>query len=150
MPPPSTQHTYDPFSAYDLDGFVEKTLSHFHTPGMAIAVIHKDETFSKGYGHATLSPQTPVTPHTLFYTASTTKSFTAAAAAKLVESDEPAYSHISWHTKLSDLIPEDFVLQDKYTQDHITLEDALSHRTGMPRHDNTWFNNDASLRDQAR
>jgi CubicO group peptidase (beta-lactamase class C family) len=32
------------------------------------------------------------------------------------------------------LIPEDFVLQSAYATTHITLEDCLSHRTGMPSH----------------
>lgn len=30
---------------------------------------------------------------------------------------------------------EDFVLADEYATAHVTIEDALSHRSGMPRHD---------------
>ena len=30
---------------------------------------------------------------------------------------------------------DDFVRPDEYTTFHATIEDALSHRTGMPRHD---------------
>lgn len=33
---------------------------------------------------------------------------------------------------------EDFVLADEYTTLHATIEDALSHRTGMPRHDSSY------------
>lgn len=93
------------------------------------------------------STQEPVTPHTLFYTGSTTKSFAAALASKLVYSsdDEEAYRGIDWSTSLRDLIGENFVLQDEYATHHITLQDALSHRTGLPRHDMSWVNGDATL-----
>lgn len=40
-----------------------------------------------------------------------------------------------WQTPISSLIREDFVLQDDWATAHLTLEDALSHRTGFPRHD---------------
>lgn len=42
---------------------------------------------------------------------------------------------LAWDTRVHDLIPEDFVLADPWATAHITLEDALSHRTGLPRHD---------------
>jgi len=42
---------------------------------------------------------------------------------------------LSWDTPISSIIRDDFVLPDPYFTDHVTIEDALSHRTGMPRHD---------------
>jgi CubicO group peptidase (beta-lactamase class C family) len=45
------------------------------------------------------------------------------------------YSGLAWDTPISSLIRDDFVLPDPYFTEHITIEDALSHRTGMPRHD---------------
>lgn len=77
-------------------------------------------------------PDTPVQPSTLFYTGSTTKSFTAAAASLLV--DDNRYPNLRWTTPLNQLIREDFVLEDEYATSHVTLEDALSHRTGLPGH----------------
>ncbi|KAL4933477.1 uncharacterized protein BDV17DRAFT_110754 [Aspergillus undulatus] len=41
---------------------------------------------------------------------------------------------IQWTTTLASIIPEDFVVSDEYAAAHITVEDALSHRTGMPCH----------------
>lgn len=35
---------------------------------------------------------------------------------------------------MNQIIREDFVLQDEYATSHVTLEDALSHRTGLPGH----------------
>jgi len=49
--------------------------------------------------------------------------------------DNQTFSHIEWDTPISDLIRDDFVLENDYATNHITIEDALSHRSGMPRHD---------------
>lgn len=40
-----------------------------------------------------------------------------------------------WSTPISSIIRDDFVLQDEWATCHLTLEDAATHRTGMPRHD---------------
>lgn len=60
-------------------------------------------------------------------------SFTAAAAALLVHDNEK-HPNIKRNTPMSQLIRDDFVLQDEYITSHATLEDCLSHRTGMPGH----------------
>jgi CubicO group peptidase (beta-lactamase class C family) len=65
---------------------------------------------------------------------STTKAFTAAAMSLLID-DNDRYPELKWDTKISKLIRDDFVLQDDHITNHITIEDTLSHRTGMPRHD---------------
>jgi CubicO group peptidase (beta-lactamase class C family) len=51
-----------------------------------------------------------------------------------VEDDEK-FPNIHWKTKVSDILPDDFVLADQYLTQQITIEDILSHRTGLPRHD---------------
>lgn len=148
--PLQTQHDYDPFGTNDFDKFINDTLDEFLTPGLAIAVVHGNDTFSKAYGYANIHTRDPITPHTLFQAGSTTKSFTTAAMSKLVDSNESSYAHVSWSTKLADLIRDDFVLQDEYATNHITLVDALSHRTGVPRHDLSWVNSDPTLKEMVR
>lgn len=81
-----------------------------------------------------------MTPSTLFYCASTSKAFTAAALSIMIDSGNytaPAVhgAKLAWDTPVHDIIPEDFVLADDWATTHITIEDALSHRTGLPRHD---------------
>jgi CubicO group peptidase (beta-lactamase class C family) len=51
--------------------------------------------------------------------------------------DSGAYPSLTWRTPLVALLRDDFVLAPEYAwaQEHLTLEDALSHRTGFPRHD---------------
>ncbi|TVY52262.1 Protein flp, partial [Lachnellula suecica] len=55
--------------------------------------------------------------------------------ALLISSSNHSNLGLSWSTPISSLIRDDFVLPDAYSTQHVTLEDALSHRTGMPRHD---------------
>jgi CubicO group peptidase (beta-lactamase class C family) len=58
--------------------------------------------------------------------------------------DNDKYPHIQWTTPVSQLIPEDFVLADEHATQHTTIEDTLSHRTGLPRHDQAYGNNNMS------
>ncbi|KAI4087199.1 MAG: hypothetical protein LQ344_006945 [Seirophora lacunosa] len=133
----------------EFDEYVIDLLDHWHVPGLSIAVVDGRETFSKGYGISSF-PSTPVTPSTLFYTGSTTKAFTAAALALLIDERSNSTSPLSWTTPLSTLIPSDFVLPDEYATLHATLEDAASHRTGMPRHDGSYGGPNFHLRNVVR
>ena len=128
------QKDYQPFTE-DFNAFVNNTMSEFLAPGLAIAIVHGNTTYAKGYGYSNLERLEEMSPRTLFFAGSTTKSFTAATTSKLVESNESAYASIDWESKLASLIREDFVLSDEYANNHVSLTDALSHRTGMPRHD---------------
>ncbi|KAG9825359.1 beta-lactamase/transpeptidase-like protein, partial [Aureobasidium melanogenum] len=129
-----------------FDLFVDRLMQEWHIPGLAIAVIHENKTWSKGYGYATL-PDVPFTPHTLYQVASTTKSFTASLTALLVQ-DEDDFGHVEWDTPLHSLVGNDFVLKDDYLTTHVSLLDALSHRTGMPRHDAVWYDQGLDAKSQ--
>lgn len=43
-----------------------------------------------------------------------------------------------WATPISQILPDDFVLEDQHACSKITIEDALSHRTGFPGADNLY------------
>lgn len=88
--------------------------------------------FHQGYGWATIN-ESRVTPDTIFFTGSTTKAFTAAAMSILIDSGNT--TGLGYKTPISSLIPGAFELQDEWATRHVTIEDMLSHRTGMPRHD---------------
>lgn len=56
------------------------------SPGCAVAVLQDGHiTFARGYGSANLDYQVPITPRTVFYLASVSKQFTAAAVALAAE-----------------------------------------------------------------
>jgi CubicO group peptidase (beta-lactamase class C family) len=74
-----------------------------------------------------------------------TKSFTAAAIMMLIEDSVNESIPLKLETRVSSLI--DFVVPDDYVTVHATLEDALSHRTGMPRHDLSYGGPNFTLQD---
>lgn len=62
----------------------------------------------------------------------------------LLVDDDKEYKDIQWTTPISHIIRDDFVLSDSYWTEHITLEDALCHRTGMPRHEKCYGGKDVT------
>lgn len=52
--------------------------------------------------------------------------------------DNENYPEVQWDTPIYQLIRDDFVLENDYATTHTTIEDALSHRTGLPGHDRSW------------
>lgn len=122
----------------EFGAFTRERLERWHVPGIAVAVVDGEETWTQGYGISSF-PSNPVTPSTLFYAGSTTKAFTAAIVSQLIDSESYTFDSgpLSWQTPLAQLLPEDFVLAPGYEWEaaHLNLEDALSHRSGFPRHD---------------
>lgn len=117
----------------DNDSFyshVEELMQKHHVPGLSIAITNNDQVSSKGFGSASLEPAVQCTPETLFDVASCAKSMTAASIALLVEDNEK-YPDIHYDTIMSTLLPEDFVMSDPSFTESVTVEDLLSHRTGM-------------------
>jgi CubicO group peptidase (beta-lactamase class C family) len=93
-----------------------------------------------------------MTTDTLFPAASTTKAFTAAATSLVIQDSKDTSSPIDWETSISSIIPEDFVLSDDHATKHTTLEDALSHRSGLASHHYAviYGDKDATVQDTVR
>ena len=93
---------------------------------MAVAVVSGDElVYEAGFGYADVKARRLVTPETLFYIASTSKSFTAFAAALL--HDE---SRLDLDAPLSGYLPT-LVMKPPLSADEITLRDLLTHTHGI-------------------
>jgi CubicO group peptidase (beta-lactamase class C family) len=101
----------------------------------------------KAYGHAAL-PNDTITTDTLFDLASTSKSTTAGAVAILV--DDENYPNVQWTTPVSKLLPDDFVLPTTRLTEEVTIEDILSHRSGIPCHDESYLSIRAKQPDNAK
>lgn len=93
-----------------------------------------------------------MTTDSLFSTCSTTKAFTAAAASLAIQDSKKTAEPINWDTPIAELIRDDCVLADEHATNHTTLEDALSHRSGLPGLVNAmlWARPNESLRDAVR
>ncbi|KAL1801576.1 hypothetical protein ACET3X_001918 [Alternaria dauci] len=120
----------------EFDQLVLEKIKEFNVPGLSLAVVQGDDIYSKAYGYSTL-PDTETTTDTLFDLASTSKSTTAGAVALLV--DDENYPDVQWTTPVSKILPDDFVLPDPYLTEQVTIEDILSHRSGIATHDESYF-----------
>ena len=109
-----------------LDKTIEAALNTFQTPGMGVGIIHKNEiVLAKGYGEANIDTKAQVNAQTYFRLASTSKAFTSAAVAILVDEDK-----IAWDDKVITYLPE-FQLYDPYVTREFTILDLLTHRSGL-------------------
>ncbi|EFX04400.1 serine beta-lactamase-like superfamily protein [Grosmannia clavigera kw1407] len=130
---------HSPFDAA-FGALAAKTLAAWRVPGIAAAVLDGDATWTAGFGRAQL-PDEPVTADTLFYTASTTKAFVAATLGLLIDSGQYTAGEetpLAWSTPLSAILRDDFVVaDDDWATAHLTIDDALAHRSGLAGHDLT-------------
>ncbi len=111
-----------------LDSFIEKVMTDWKVPGLAIAIVKDGEViFENSYGYKNLETKQKVNTNTLFSIASSSKAFTATLAAIL--NDE---KKISWETPLINYFP-DFKAYNSYLTEELTIKDLLTHRSGIPR-----------------
>ncbi|MGF6356557.1 CubicO group peptidase (beta-lactamase class C family) [Paenibacillus sp. 4624] len=122
-----------------LDEFITSQLEQWNGVGTAVAIVHKDQVvWNKGYGYRDLEAGLEVTPDTLFAIGSSTKSFTAAAAAQLVDE-----GLLDWDVPVKTYLPE-FKMCDSVATERLTIRDMLCHRSGLPRHEMVWYNSPRS------
>jgi len=128
-PAPGQESTLNGF-----DDYVNKALKDWDVPGVAIAIVKNDQiVFAKGYGVRKLGDPTPVDEKTLFAIGSSSKAFTAAAIAMLVDEGK-----IKWDDPVTKYLPG-FQLFDPYVTREITVRDLLCHRSGLDRGDFIWY-----------
>ena len=109
-----------------LDSALSQLFALDLAPGMSVAVVRDTQVvYAKGFGWADVEARRPVTPETIFYIASTTKSFTGLAAVLLDEQ-----GRIDLDAPLSRYLPT-AKLQAPLDPDSITLRSLLSHTHGI-------------------
>ena len=117
-----------------FDEYVTKAMRDWEVPGIAIAVIKDDKiVLAKGYGVRQLGAEAPVDERTLFAIGSSSKAFTAAGLAMLVDEgkikwDDPAVKHLPG-----------FEMFDPYVTRELRIRDLLTHRSGLERGDFLWY-----------
>jgi CubicO group peptidase (beta-lactamase class C family) len=118
-----------------LDAIMDEAMKHWRTPGASIVVVRGDEVvYIKGFGVKDVKTGQQVTPETIFAIGSTTKAFTTAAMAVLVDQ-----GLMSWDDPVRKYLPY-FRLSDPLANENVTLRDIVTHRTGLVRHDLLWYN----------
>ena len=104
------------------------------TVGFSVAIVQGNKTlYSKGFGYKDFDKQLPVDENTLFAIGSTSKAFTTALLG--IMEDEKG---LSFNDSPRKYLPElEFYNDD--LNNNLTLLDMVSHRTGLPRHDLSWY-----------
>lgn len=119
------------FDSSEFAALVESLLVVNKVPGLSISITRDNKVASRSFGLASVDSQTPCTNDTIYDIASSAKSLTAGAVALLV--DDKKHKDVQWDATMSSMLPEDFVgPNDEFTRG-VTLEDVVSHRTGMAR-----------------
>ncbi len=117
-----------------LDTAFARVLKDWHAAGFAVAVVEKDKiVYAKGFGYRDYENKIPVTPNTLFAIGSCTKAFTASLIGMLVQDGK-----VDYDKPVRNYLPELKFYKDEMNN-KITLRDMMSHRTGLPRHDYSWY-----------
>ena len=118
---------FTPLNEKEIDELVNKALTSFNVPGIAVAIIKDGKVLhAKGYGVRNINNKAKVNADTLFQIASNSKSMTTAALAILMDDGK-----LQWNDKVIDFLPE-FRLQDPYVTREFTITDLLTHRSGLP------------------
>jgi CubicO group peptidase (beta-lactamase class C family) len=110
----------------DIDARVEALRQQLGVPGVSIAIVEGGKTvLAKGYGIRKLGAPEKVDADTLMTIGSTSKAFTAADLALLVDQGK-----IKWDDKVIDHMPW-FQMYDSWVTREMTVRDLLVHRSGL-------------------
>ena len=117
-----------------LDSELEKVLKKLEEPGFAVAIVENDQIlYSKGFGYRDYENKIKVDSNTLFAIGSATKSFTSSLLGVLREDEK-----LDFEDSPIDYINE-LRFYNSQMNDVISIRDMMSHRTGLPRHDASWY-----------
>lgn len=113
--------------AADFDAFLSGAVARFpDLPSLSVVVTRRGGTvYARSFGHADLATGRAATPDTLYYIASSTKSFLGLAMAQLA-----ARGEIDLDWTLAELAPDVHFSPDIHA-DRVTLRHLLSHTHGL-------------------
>lgn len=130
----AAQKKYEDKRFNGLDTAFARVLRTWHAAGFAVAIVEKNKViYADGFGFRDYENKTPVTPNTLFAIGSCTKAFTASLIGMLRKDGK-----LDYDKPVRTYLPELKFYNDEMN-DKVTLRDMMSHRTGLPRHDVSWY-----------
>ena len=112
-----------------LDGLITSMMASSGIPGLAVAVVHDDEVLlTAGYGVTSTETNASVDADTMFQLASLSKPIASTVIASIVGD-----GLVDWDKRLVEHLP-DFMLNDGWVTNEVTIRDMLTHRSGLPEH----------------
>ncbi len=128
-----------------LPAFIEKGMSEWQVPGMAVAVLSDQKIlFQQGFGKTRTTAGKQVDIHTQFAIASTTKAMIAASIMMLVDEQKLALDDLAIK-----YLPE-LQFGDVWLNSQVTIRDMLTHRTGLGSTDFWAFIQGTPLQEQIK
>lgn len=113
-------------SILELQVQVEKILKDTHTPGVSVAIVHRDgPEWVAGLGKADVASDRSVTPETLFRIGSTSKAFASLAILMLADQ-----AKLSLDDPVHQLVPEVWFENQWEATDPVRVVNLLEHTTG--------------------
>lgn len=125
-----------------LDKELNEILTTWNAPGFAVAVVEKNRiVYAKGFGYRDYENKIPADANTLFAIGSCTKAFTSSLlgilrGANKVDFDESPRTYIPYLQFYNDEM-----------NNEIIVKDLMTHRTGLPRHDFSWYLSNSKYKD---
>ena len=112
-----------------LDALVQQTMEQSGVPGIALAVVYKDQVvYLKGFGVREAGTLGAVDADTVFQLASLSKPVASTVVASVVGD-----GLVAWDDPVVEHDPS-FAMHDQWVTSEVTLADLFSHRSGLPDH----------------
>ncbi|MGD1945898.1 MAG: serine hydrolase [Croceivirga sp.] len=113
---------------------LNKILKTTKAPGFAVAVVQGKRTlYAKGFGYQDVENKIPMDANTLLAIGSCSKAFTSSILGQLRDEGE-----LSFDDSPIDYIPE-LRFYNNELNNNVNIRDLMSHQTGIPRHDFSWY-----------
>jgi len=138
---------------HELSNYVEKMAKLFGVKGTSIVVVRPGGEVELGAWGIKSEDGEKVTPETVYNIGSCSKAFLAATMGILMDDFQQEkngtalpseVNSFTWSTKLKDILPDEWEVQDPWANEKADILDILSHRSGLPRHDGSYSHKDTA------
>jgi CubicO group peptidase (beta-lactamase class C family) len=117
-----------------LENELNDILKTTKVAGFAVAIVDGNKNiYAKGFGYRDYENKISVDPNTLFAIGSCSKAFTSSILGQLRQEDK-----LSFDDSPIKYVPE-LKFYTHEMDNNIIIKDLMCHRTGLPRHDNSWY-----------
>lgn len=111
----------------NFEKYAEQARKDWQVPGLAIAIVQDDKIIlAKGFGVKQVGTDAKVDEHTIFQIGSTSKAFTAALMAMLIDENK-----LAWQNKVVDRLDQ-FQMFDPWVTREFQIADLMAQHSGLP------------------
>lgn len=129
---PSFAQTHKSLKGIEKD--LDKILEVTKAPGFAVAIVKGNKVlYAKGFGYQDLENKIPMNQNTLMAIGSSSKAFTSAILGQLRHQGK-----LSFKDSPSKYIKE-LKFHNNELNNGVNIRDLMTHQTGIPRHDFSWY-----------